>query len=630
MAWAAPWFLSGLALIGLPWWLHRREEQAARRESFPSKLLLEESGKKLLVSKRIQYWLLLALRIAAIVLLCFAFGEPYLTRNSQAEAGQPRATLLVDVSLSMRGVDFVAAGRELIDSASAGTRWTLLESGTFGDIVTNVTRDELLDALSGLQPGYLRRDFGEMMGLLATRPEPTGMTYVLTDQQASAIPEDRSRLRPYATGPLAIADAPPARQNFWLERIATAGKRATVYASAGSDGQPVSWWLDDSRIGQTEITNRIATIDLPTLGGERYRLEARLEISDALPADNRFFAVIDNAPAAMIPVISSRPSDAPVYLSAALAATGTSAQASYVAASQLDWRTLGRFGWVVLDDPGALNDTQQAELDAYVRRGGHLLVLAGEQTAALGALPFFDWPIEPLRATSTSLTAQVLDAGHPVTEDIGSWRSVQIFRRVALELPAGATPLIGLDDGSPLLVATDYGRGQIVVLTTRLDNNWSDLSTRGAFVTLVGSVSRFFGDDNSLKSARTVGEKLTVIDGGEVVTPEGRRISYQVENDSSFSLDTPGFYTVYSQSEVRLIAANTDRRESQLAPMTEATLRYWETPDAEEAKLTQTTALKETPARQSFAKSILWILLLLAALESFKANLTRSSRIKGA
>ncbi len=104
MSFLAPLYaLAGLA-IAIPLLLHLVRKQPKKHQVFSSLMFLEATTPRLTSARRIDQWLLLLLRSAAILLLAIAFSRPYwnvaATHESQ-QAGVSRM-LLLDVSASMR------------------------------------------------------------------------------------------------------------------------------------------------------------------------------------------------------------------------------------------------------------------------------------------------------------------------------------------------------------------------------------------------------------------------------------------------------------------------------------------------------------------------------------------------
>ena len=100
----APLFLVGLLGIGLPLWLHRFARDTRTKEPFASLMLLEPSQVHRSREHQLRYFVLLALRIALLALLVFAFTQPMAPwRTPPLQAGERILLVIVlDTSLSMR------------------------------------------------------------------------------------------------------------------------------------------------------------------------------------------------------------------------------------------------------------------------------------------------------------------------------------------------------------------------------------------------------------------------------------------------------------------------------------------------------------------------------------------------
>ena len=103
MSLLAPMFLAGLLAVGLPWWLHRLSSDNPNRQRFSSLMFLEPGEPRRVLAKKVQYLLLLALRIGVLVLLALAFAEPALWRTPRAgeQSGARLHVIVLDGSASM-------------------------------------------------------------------------------------------------------------------------------------------------------------------------------------------------------------------------------------------------------------------------------------------------------------------------------------------------------------------------------------------------------------------------------------------------------------------------------------------------------------------------------------------------
>ena len=116
MAFLVPLFLLGVAGIVVPILVHLTRRQRRNVVVFPSLMFLERIPFQEQRRRRIQHWLLLALRSLALALLALAFARPFLDRTDLslgAASGPREIVVLLDQSYSMEiGDQFTRALEE--------------------------------------------------------------------------------------------------------------------------------------------------------------------------------------------------------------------------------------------------------------------------------------------------------------------------------------------------------------------------------------------------------------------------------------------------------------------------------------------------------------------------------------
>src|SRR5271170_1510853 len=98
----APWFLAALAGLGLPVYLHLLKRQTAKPKQVSSLMLYESRTQASTRHRRLQYFLLLSLRLLVLLLLILAFANPFINRDTAALASQRLVLLVVANSFSLR------------------------------------------------------------------------------------------------------------------------------------------------------------------------------------------------------------------------------------------------------------------------------------------------------------------------------------------------------------------------------------------------------------------------------------------------------------------------------------------------------------------------------------------------
>ena len=96
-----PWFLLGLAALGLPVYIHLLRRHVTTPLPFSSLMFFERGIQSSTRHQRLRYLLLFALRTALLLLLVLAFANPFIRRAS-AGANDKLLLLVVDESFSMK------------------------------------------------------------------------------------------------------------------------------------------------------------------------------------------------------------------------------------------------------------------------------------------------------------------------------------------------------------------------------------------------------------------------------------------------------------------------------------------------------------------------------------------------
>src|SRR6516225_4001624 len=100
MGFLAPWFLGGLAALGVPVFVHLLRRHKATPRPVSSLMFFERGTQSSTRHRRLRYLVLFALRCALVLLLVLAFANPYI-RKATADANS-LLLIVLDHSFSMR------------------------------------------------------------------------------------------------------------------------------------------------------------------------------------------------------------------------------------------------------------------------------------------------------------------------------------------------------------------------------------------------------------------------------------------------------------------------------------------------------------------------------------------------
>ena len=135
MSFLTPLFLAGLAALAIPVLLHLIQKERRNVVQFPSLMFLRRIPYQSVQRRRIRHWLLLAMRLAALALIVFAFARPFVRRADPPGTGATGArevVVLLDRSYSMEYGDrwqrALGAARTVVNGLSSSDRASIVAS----------------------------------------------------------------------------------------------------------------------------------------------------------------------------------------------------------------------------------------------------------------------------------------------------------------------------------------------------------------------------------------------------------------------------------------------------------------------------------------------------------------------
>lgn len=603
MSFLAPWFLLGALGVAVPLWLHRLHREDPRRERFSSLMLLEAGSPRTLLSRRLRYFVLLALRCAVLVLLALSFAQPAWRRAPVVTADREVRfhVVAIDTSLSMqheahwREAQTTAAS--IIDELPGGDPATLVAAGDPVRILAGPTADHgaLRAALRALQPGAASSDFGAVLGALTGLARDQGgaaRLHLVSDLQQSALPARFADLVPpddseLVLHPVATTAAPnhaitAVRHDRAAKQIvvevrgfATPEATLTVRAAVASvDLAPETLTLPAS--GQSTV--RLALPEGQLQQGFN-RVHVALSPGDQLTADDDAQLVIEHGTRGRILILGAAPKpDDAVYFATAVRAFGDAGIEPVVASVTTPPGAFAEYAAVVVLDAGALDSAAAAELATYAKGGGALLLAAGSRTAGRDT-----WPITGQRLLAVGEMRGALgvgdgDTSHPLLGALDAWRPVKFHRYLQIEPAVEDRVPLRLENGAPLLIEAAFGDppGRVLLFLSSLDTQWNDLALSPAFVAFTGAFIEHIVRGSVVPRAAVPGTRLALPGGGQVFDPDGASVlelSATLGGDAR--LERLGIHEVRYSNTTALVAVNPAPVESDLTPIDAATLTRW-------------------------------------------------------
>jgi hypothetical protein len=373
---------------------------------------------------------------------------------------------------------------------------------------------------------------------------------------------------------------------------------------------------------------KVLFADLKLSAGS-HRLEVSLDPADALPQDDRFYAVLEHADPKALLVTPQPRTDDVAYFAAAIGSLAAPAlQLEERAPDTIGTSALTGFSLMVIADTGGLSDVQAKRIKEYVAAGGSVLATLGTRTSIEPGALLEGWRIsEPQqRAAAVGEIATT----HPVLREAGDWHSVRFFRHRAVQVGDDDKVLIAYEDGGPLLIERTIGAGHMLVLTAPVEREWNDLAIHPLFVRFIAEAARYLVRGDASAASTTVGSVvltgLTSAGGGQIFDPQGERVLGLAQTAAADRLipDQTGFYEIRGNDGVRWVAVNVDARESDLTPLPASFVQRWRAMQVRQAVATNVGANAAVTAPdakpRSLGPAVLWLAALLLLAELLLAN----------
>lgn len=583
------WFWA-FPLVALPLVLHLVARRQPPTVLFPAVRYLHQVTRDHRRRLKLQHWLLLLIRTLLLLALLLAAAGPTIARDGLSGHAPTALVLVLDNSPSsgavtdgepMLGRLRQAASAVLDKSAGEDALWLLTADGP----ARRGSAQRLHEVVDSLTASEVRLDLGvalaEARDLLAGVDLPAEIV-VLSDLQASALSAAElsqpvviglPEVEPPANLGIALLDPGPQPWSPGGNRV-----RTRLLGDTGRSA-PMVIQLGDraSRPQLAGVGPTVETTVVATLPGW-WPLTAAID-PDEFRADDQRHALVR-----VLPIAKAQWDPTDAYLAAAAATLREGGRLGEGSEVTLGWLGTGPSVVEPPTDLAALGSLNRAlERRGVSWRFGGPIVVESESDSG---------PLLP---------------------------RTRVSRRLALSYVGGAPRgIVATVGGDPWIVRA----GDVVLLGSRLEPNWTGLPTSAAFVPLVDALANRLvrGEQPLLTGAP--GAPVMLPDEVDQVTGGGR--SWRVEGGAAWRPPATGIYLLHSGPDtLGALAVNLDPRESILAAAPRAQIAtLW--PGARLVPLTRVgDAAFAAGARAHLRTPLLWLALLLGLVEVGLASLHR-------
>ncbi len=542
--------------------------------SLPTMRFVRRTHHASISKRRIKHYILLAMRIAALLLLVFFFSRPYFGSDAgaSADAGPRTVVVVVDNTASMgcsvRGRTFAERGRAIAETyirrMPDGSRVAVFDTCGLFDTGFLPDPSRAADAIGNVPVTYgdtpLPAGIRRALRLISRAGlERGGEILVITDMTAHSwrgmgrfeIPEG---LR------CSIIDAStPDTANVSVRRVVPdahvipAGGKCGVTVELHSDIITGKLPLIIRGVGHPEerrivpvSSGQVTAIEALLSAGEIgfFSGSVRIAGNDQFPVDNvRYFTIrVDKPPEVLMVAPVGEGTENGFIMSCLIEASSADGaprlRLDRVIPSGLSEKEIFRADMIVLAG-GTVHDSQWETLEQYVTGGGRLWVTAGPllPAASLNTSPaqrvlpaVFKGPIRLERPAALRMPPResvfyepFASGDNPPLEDVACYQRFDVS-----SLSSNTVVHLAFADGVPAVVSRSIGDGRVLFWNFSPVREWSNLARLGGQLVIVTDCSR------RMLLAKS-GRSRMFTWGQEVSVPVPVRGSY-----SSVSITGPG------------------------------------------------------------------------------------------
>ncbi len=656
MSFLTPLYIAGLALVALPVLLHLIRQTPRGRVLFSSLMFLQPSPPKVTKRSRIEHWLLLLLRAAAVALLAMAFSRPFFRQNDEQTVQAPgrRIAVLVDVSASLRRTGLWALAQEraaaIIKQAKPADVIALAAFDTeLRPLVTfeeweQLTPDArtvtLQERLKSLTPGWRGTDLARVMdaaaGLfLKHRPttdasrkveSPVDFVVISDFQQGSRL----SALQGFAW-PEQVRVQPEFlkasnENNAGVHPITSDSNQLRVRIENSADAVTEKLKLTVDRAEQDVAVppgqNRILRV------GEMNSATGSVTLTgDSESFDNIAWFVRPTAQQLRIIHFADEPADEPQHLRFYLQRAFLS-----TADREVDFSVTAPGQPVLAADRPALAIVSAAQpenaikhLQEQVAEGLTVICIGSQPELCRQAFSLAQQAnapqFEEAQLKGYALLTSV-EFGHPLFSafsdaKLADFTKLQIWKHRKVTGPAGDARVLARFDGEePALLELKSGQGSVILSLFGWHGEDSRFVLWSKFVPMLNHLLASLKGSEPIATRLVVGDALplgklnsTAGVSQTVVTPSETE---QSPTEATFITTEPGIYVVKTGSSSQNFAVNLDPQESRTTPLGIDELRAVGLPIRDAETVESLAEQRLLQARELESRQRIWQWLLVA------------------
>lgn len=572
---------------------------------------IEQENRK---TKKLKYIITMIMRMLFIAALVIAFAFPYKKDNSTINNNVDNLiAIYIDNSMSMQShsaektlfEDSRTSALKLVENLNQAQKYILLSNDRDPKNEYPMNKDEMLVRLNEMKTESAPTSFEEIYNSLSFIKKKNNFNsatlFAYSDFQRYTMKFDE--LKNDTTIQIVVFPLKSDFQNniyidsVWLQspvlqKNMTNELNARIVNETSNDikGLPVNFSLDENIVAYTTCdieANSHSDVNMQFVIDEEGDRKAKVAINDSpISFDDEYNLVLKVRPSInVIEIMPSAVSRQPSTNSLDLLFNGD-ALVNYHSMNpyNIDYDIINKSQMIVVDEDATLNETMQQMLLDFTNNGGTLLIFNDENTD--NYLIYNNIGIRRNDFDENKTRVEYVAQRNSFFDDVfvkfpDNAELPAINKHVRFETSKNVQNIIALQNGDPLLMMTNNGKGKIFVMSTSLSEEYSDVANHALFVPLMYKMALIGGNVSELSYTLGVDKMLNIND---VSLSSDDRVCLRTDNGLyemfplienrggrnylNFFEDLPssGFYDIYKNNDyVKTVAWNDNRKESMMS-----------------------------------------------------------------
>ena len=603
-----PNMLWGLLALAIPIAVHLFNFRRHKLVYFSNTAVLRSIQQENAKTRKLKYLFTLLLRCLFVAALVLAFAFPYKPEKQlNVNAENNLVGIYIDNSMSMKGQserttlieDARQSARDLVHKLNPSNRYLLMTNSFEIQNEYPMNQEEMLDQLDRMNPDGAPVPMGEVIDrfemLRKMHDFTTSTLFVYSDFQENTF--DLSAVKADTTMQVVVVPMiPEFRTNLYIDSVWLASPivqagltnelmvRVVNQGDKEVKGLPVNFTMNGAMAASTTVDlekNCMAEIEMQFVvdGNGEQRCSVSL-MDHPITFDDEYDFVLSVKQSLSVVELGTEKSNCAMIFE-------DDEQFRYMLMepSHFDLGMLAKAQLLIVNETAKLNETLQQTLLDAVSEGASLIVFPSLDNPKNNSYLYEKMGLQLIEADTNQTAVEDLALQHAFFSDLildlpQHPDLPKVKQHIRLKSNGIPTSLLTLQNGAPLLLSEQVGKGQAFVMATTLAPKWSDLADNALFVPMMVKMAFLGGKMDRI--SYTIGtDKMLVLN--DMNLESDHRFLFANENRSfemmpasdirngkvhlylNDNLPSAGFYDLLVNDTVnRVTAWNESRVESKM------------------------------------------------------------------